>query len=116
MQQFGFNSSAKDSQFRTIDPLGYFDFLALQMHARFVLTDSGGVQEESTYFNVPCLTLRENTERPITITEGTNILVGTDTDKIIHESMEIINGKEKQGRIPELWDDRVSARIVDILK
>ena len=99
-----------------IDPLGYLDFLCLQMNARFLLTDSGGIQEESTFFGVPCLTLRENTERPITVTQGTNTLVGTDPERIIKESLKIISGGGKRGRVPELWDDRVAQRIVRVLR
>ena len=98
-----------------MNPLGYFDFLALEMHARFVLTDSGGIQEETTLFGVPCLTIRENTERPITITEGTNTLVGVESEKIIQASYEILTKGGKRGRVPEYWDDKVSQRIVKIL-
>ena len=97
------------------DPLGYFDFLALEKNARFVLTDSGGVQEETTFFGVPCLTIRPNTERPVTIDEGTNTLVGTDSETIVSESLKIINDKGKRGKIPKYWDDGVSERIVKIL-
>ena len=83
------------------------------MNARFVLTDSGGVQEESTFFGIPCLTLRENTERPVTVTQGTNILVGIDPDRIVKESLDILKGNGKRGKVPELWDGRVAQRIVD---
>lgn len=98
-----------------IDPFGYLDFLKFMSHSKFILTDSGGIQEESTILGIPCLTLRENTERPITITEGTNTLVGCDPTKILEESINIINGNGKKGRMPNLWDGRAAERIVKIL-
>ena len=100
---------------RAIAPLGYLDFLCLLGNAVMVLTDSGGIQEETTALGVPCLTLRENTERPITISQGTNLLVGTDPAKIVAAATEILEGKGKTGRVPELWDGRTGERIVDIL-
>jgi UDP-N-acetylglucosamine 2-epimerase (non-hydrolysing) len=96
-------------------PLGYLDFLALMMQAALVLTDSGGIQEETTALGVPCLTLRENTERPVTITEGTNLLVGTDPAVIKKEVQSILAGSHRVGCIPELWDGRAGERIVEIL-
>lgn len=99
-----------------LEPLGYIDFLNLTMNAKFVLTDSGGIQEETTVLGVPCLTARENTERPITITQGTNVLVGTKTQKIISEAEKILKGKAKKGRRPQYWDGKASARIVKTLK
>lgn len=98
-----------------LDPLGYLDFICLEMHARFVLTDSGGIQEETTVLNVPCLTLRNTTERPITISQGTNILVGNDTERIIEEAFKILEGKRKQGSVYKLWDGRTAKRIVEVL-
>jgi UDP-N-acetylglucosamine 2-epimerase (non-hydrolysing) len=95
-----------------IDPLGYLDFLRLMSSAKIVLTDSGGIQEETTILNVPCLTLRENTERPCTIEMGTNRLVGTDPGMIIEAYRE---GKHKASRIPPLWDGKAAERIVQIL-
>ena len=97
------------------DPLGYLDFLKLEMNAKFILTDSGGIQEESTYFGVPCLTLRENTERPITITEGTNHLVDLNVESIVNNAREIIEGNVKQGKIPKYWDGKTASRIVKVL-
>ncbi len=97
------------------DPLGYLDFLKLEMNAKFILTDSGGIQEESTYFGVPCLTLRENTERPITITEGTNHLVDLNVESIVNSAREIIEGNVKKGKIPEYWDGKTAGRIVKVL-
>ena len=98
-----------------VQPLGYLDFLCLLSHAKLVLTDSGGIQEETTALGVPCLTLRENTERPITISEGTNILVGTDPGKIVAAAQDILAGNRKVGRIPPLWDGKAAERIVEVL-
>jgi UDP-N-acetylglucosamine 2-epimerase (non-hydrolysing) len=100
---------------RLIDPLGYFDFLCLLSNATMVLTDSGGVQEETTALGVPCLTLRDNTERPVTISEGTNILVGTEPDEILAAARGILAGRTKRGCVPRLWDGRAAARIVEVL-
>jgi len=100
---------------RFIPPVGYLDFLCLLDRARLVLTDSGGIQEETTALGVPCLTLRENTERPITLTEGTNQLVGQDTKKIVNAAREVLAGKAKRGKVPALWDGNAAERIVDIL-
>ena len=97
------------------EPLGYLDFLKLEMNAKFILTDSGGIQEESTYFGIPCLTLRENTERPITITEGTNQIVDLNVESIVNSATDIIEGKNKKGKIPKYWDGKTAARIVKIL-
>jgi UDP-N-acetylglucosamine 2-epimerase (non-hydrolysing) len=102
-------------QLRLIPPVGYLDFLCLLSKSALVLTDSGGIQEETTALGVPCLTLRENTERPITITEGTNMLVGTDPAKIVAAARDALAGKGKAGRIPPLWDGHAAERIVDIL-
>jgi UDP-N-acetylglucosamine 2-epimerase (non-hydrolysing) len=100
---------------RTIEPLGYLEFLALQKNAKVVVTDSGGIQEETTYLGTPCLTLRENTERPITVTLGTNVLIGRDWVLLRKHFHEAINGGHKvAGGIP-LWDGKASERIADIL-
>jgi len=98
----------------TIEPLGYLDFLKLMSEARVVITDSGGIQEETTILGVPCLTVRENTERPITLTEGTNMLVGTDTERIISGFRESLNKVVTHSR-PESWDGRAAERVVSIL-
>jgi UDP-N-acetylglucosamine 2-epimerase (non-hydrolysing) len=100
---------------RIIPPVGYLDFLCLLSKASLVLTDSGGIQEETTALGVPCLTLRENTERPITISQGTNLLVGTDPEKIVAAARGVLSGKSKAGRIPPLWDGHAAERIVEIL-
>lgn len=97
------------------EPVGYLDFMKLQMNAQFILTDSGGIQEESTFFGVPCLTLRENTERPITITEGTNLLVPLDSLSIIKFSEEIMAGNVKKGQIPKYWDGKAAERVVKVV-
>jgi len=99
----------------TSGPLGYFQFQKLIKYAAFILTDSGGIQEESTYRQVPCLTLRENTERPSTVTMGTNTLVAFEIDALTTHIEEIENGTYKQGTIPSLWDGGTTARIFEIL-
>lgn len=98
------------------EPLGYLQFLHLNMHARLVLTDSGGLQEETTALGVPCLTLRHNTERPITCTQGTNRLVGNQPQLILQAAHEILTGDKIQGRIPDRWDGHAAERIIEILR
>ncbi|MFZ3263324.1 MAG: UDP-N-acetylglucosamine 2-epimerase (non-hydrolyzing) [Terriglobales bacterium] len=102
-------------QLRILDPLPYVEFLALQSHARVVITDSGGIQEETTYLGVPCLTVRENTERPITVSLGTNVLVGRDPEKLHVELALVMAGKQKKGTIPPLWDGHAGERIAEVL-
>jgi len=99
---------------RLVEPMGYLEFLALTPQAQLILTDSGGLQEESTALGVPCLTLRENTERPITVTEGTNTVVGTSPARIKEEAAKALEGRGKQGRLPELWDGHTAERIADL--
>lgn len=98
-----------------IDPVGYLEFLYLQKNAVCVITDSGGVQEETTYLGVPCLTLRENTERPVTIEIGTNKLIGKNMDLLLSEVESVLQGEGKKGNVPELWDGKAGMRIADIL-
>ena len=98
-----------------LEPLGYLDFLSLINRSAVLLTDSGGIQEETTYLGVPCITIRENTERPITVTEGTNYLVGTDTREIIEIVSLILDGKGKNHKIPKYWDGNTGDRIIKIL-
>ncbi len=100
---------------RITEPIGYLDFVSLMSKSKLVLTDSGGLQEETTALGIPCLTLRENTERPITVTEGTNTIVGTDKNLIINLSKEVIESGGKSGRIPDLWDGKTAVRIADVL-
>ncbi len=102
-------------QFHLIDPLGYLDFLALQQHAAVVLTDSGGVQEETSFLNVPCLTLRENTERPITVEQGTNRLVGQNMQRLRQECAAILAGDAPQAATIPLWDGHAAERIASAL-
>jgi UDP-N-acetylglucosamine 2-epimerase (non-hydrolysing) len=98
-----------------LEPLGYLDFLCIMMNAKFVMTDSGGIQEETTVLGVPCLTLRENTERPITVDQGTNILAGVSSEGIKLSISEVLEGERSSSKIPELWDGKAAQRIVDII-
>jgi UDP-N-acetylglucosamine 2-epimerase (non-hydrolysing) len=98
------------------EPMGYLDFLQLMAEARLVFTDSGGIQEETTALGVTCLTLRENTERPITVLEGTNTIVGSQPEKILLEARKALEGDGISGRTPTLWDGRAASRILDILE
>jgi UDP-N-acetylglucosamine 2-epimerase (non-hydrolysing) len=102
---------------RLIEPLGYLEFLSLFSGARVVLTDSGGLQEETTVLGIPCLTLRENTERPITVEMGTNVIVGTEPQRIVNAAFAALDGapSQKSARVPPLWDGRTADRIVDAL-
>ncbi len=104
---FGLNAS----QLQLLDPLSYLDFLAMQSRAAVVITDSGGIQEETTYLGIPCLTLRENTERPITVSLGTNVLVGRDPNKLRSELSRVLAGNAKIGAVPPLWDGHAGERI-----
>lgn len=101
---------------RLTEPLGYLQFLDLMSGARLVMTDSGGIQEETTVLGVPCLTLRENTERPVTVDVGTNLLLGTDAERLRVEARRVLAGEGKQGSIPEGWDGRASERIAAALR
>lgn len=118
-QEFGldrcFTGGAKARGLWVTEPLGYLELLHLNMHARFIVTDSGGLQEESTVLGVPCITLRDGTERPITAVEGTNRLVGTDPARILGAAEEAISGRWATGRVPDLWDGRAAERIADVL-
>lgn len=98
-----------------VSPLGYLEFLALQRHSTVVITDSGGIQEETTYLGVPCMTLRENTERPVTIEAGTNILIGRNMELLENEVAKILKGEGKRGSVPPLWDGRAAERIASQL-
>ena len=106
----------KPPRLQLCEPLGYLDFLRLMADARLVLTDSGGIQEETTALGVPCLTLRDNTERPVTVSQGTNTLVGSDPATIRAEVRKVFATGGKRGRIPELWDGRAAGRIIDVLE
>ncbi|OFX12877.1 MAG: UDP-N-acetylglucosamine 2-epimerase [Alphaproteobacteria bacterium RIFOXYD12_FULL_60_8] len=108
----GFDSVIDSPRILRLPPLGYLDLLGLMAKAKLVLTDSGGIQEETTALGVPCITLRENTERPITLTEGTNTLVGRDPAAILRAVEDIRTTGGKAGRVPELWDGKAAQRIV----
>ncbi len=116
MKEFGSWDEVRGwKNLRLTEPLGYLDSLCLMAGATLVLTDSGGVQEETTALGVPCLTIRNNTERPVTITEGTNTLVGTSCAKIVGEARKILAGRGKSGRMPKFWDGKAAERIVQCL-
>jgi len=106
---------ADKGQIRLLDPLGYIEFLNLVKKATMVITDSGGLQEETTFLGLPCLTLRPNTERPITVSLGTNTLIGDDLALLKASVRDILEGNYKTGKIPDLWDGRAAARIAEIL-
>lgn len=117
IEKFGFAERVERSGVKLVDPLGYLDFMNLYSGARLILTDSGGLQEETTVIGVPCLTLRENTERPITIEMGTNTLVGTNPDRIKQAAFEILDKPKSESgyRIPPLWDGKAAERICEAL-
>ncbi len=116
LENFGLLQMAKSMKnLKLLPPLGYLDFIQLEKKAKFVITDSGGLQEETTFLGKPCLTVRENTERPITVQIGTNEIIGTDTELLITQSKKILNGQWKKGEIPKYWDGRTAERIVKIL-
>ena len=116
IEKFGLAEKVANSNIRLIEPLGYLDFMRLYSGAKIVLTDSGGLQEETTALSIPCLTLRENTERPITISHGTNHLVGTNPERIERAASEILNQPlTKDKKIPPLWDGHAAERICDTL-
>jgi UDP-N-acetylglucosamine 2-epimerase (non-hydrolysing) len=111
IERFGLGEFVDPARMALLPPQGYLEMLGLMSGASLVLTDSGGLQEETTALGVPCLTLRDNTERPITIEQGTNTLVGRDRTAILNGVTEILNGQGKRGRIPELWDGHAAERI-----
>ena len=116
LSQFGFlHTLEMMDHIKLMDPVGYLDSLKLQKNAKFVMTDSGGLQEETTALGVPCLTLREHTERPETIDIGTNTLVGVCPERIVTEAESVLDGHYKSGRLPELWDGNTAERIVALL-
>jgi len=98
-----------------IEPLGYIDFLQLMANARLVLTDSGGIQEETTVLGIPCVTIRENTERPVTISEGTNVLAGVKKEGIVKAAASVLNGSGRKQQVPERWDGKAAERIVKVV-
>lgn len=112
IDQFGINIE----KLHLLEPLPYIEFLSLQRRAAVVITDSGGIQEETTYLGVPCLTLRSNTERPVTVTMGTNVLIGQDLGRLRSELSNILEGKAKKGALPPLWDGHAAERIAEVLR
>ncbi len=119
IERFGFQKyfsvNKGEAGIRLVEPLGYLDFLHLTMNAKMVLTDSGGIQEETTVLGVPCITMRHNTERPITCVEGTNVIVGNDPDAITEAARAVLQGRYKKGIIPKFWDGMAAGRIVQWL-
>lgn len=115
ISEAGLDSLLADANILVLPPLGYLEMLGLMADARLVLTDSGGIQEETTALGVPCLTMRDNTERPITVEQGTNTVVGTDPAAIRRAHAGIVNGSDKAGRQPELWDGEAASRIAAII-
>jgi UDP-N-acetylglucosamine 2-epimerase (non-hydrolysing) len=115
IEEFGLLEFINGSEIKLLPPMPYMGFIGLVKDASLVLTDSGGLQEETTVLGIPCFTLRENTERPVTIEQGTNILVGTSKSEIISTYDVFKRGGPKKGRIPELWDGKAAERIVSIL-
>jgi len=111
IQEFGLEEKLQAANIHCLGPLGYMEMLGVMANARMVLTDSGGIQEETTALGVPCITLRENTERPITVDQGTNTIVGTDSTAILREVNAVLNEGGKAGRQPELWDGQAAIRI-----
>jgi len=116
IEQFGLQSLLDGDGLLVVPPLGYLDMLGLNAKATMVLTDSGGIQEETTALGVPCITLRDNTERPITVTEGTNTVVGADPTRIRDTVSEILSTGGKQGRVPVMWDGKAAQRIAGELQ
>jgi UDP-N-acetylglucosamine 2-epimerase (non-hydrolysing) len=111
IERFGLGHLINSTRMIMLPPQGYLEMLGLMSNARIVLTDSGGLQEETTALGVPCLTMRENTERPITVEQGTNTMVGRDIEAIRHHAAEVLAGRGKCGRVPEFWDGHTAERI-----
>jgi UDP-N-acetylglucosamine 2-epimerase (non-hydrolysing) len=116
IEQHGLGAVLEAASIICVPPLGYLEMLGLMQAARLVLTDSGGIQEETTALGVPCVTLRENTERPITVEQGTNTVVGSSPEHILAAVDDILRTGGKAGRVPELWDGRASQRIAAVLR
>jgi UDP-N-acetylglucosamine 2-epimerase (non-hydrolysing) len=112
--QAGLELSSRNG-IRFLEPLPYLDFLGLQQRATLVITDSGGIQEETTFLGVPCITVRENTERPVTLEVGTNVLVGRNLQQLRSEAQRILAGERKRGGVPPLWDGHASERIAEVI-
>ncbi len=111
-----FDLQPKSQQFILLEPLGYLDFLALQMHASLVLTDSGGIQEETTFLGIPCLTARANTERPVTLHLGTNELVDSTTESLLNAMQARLSERKRSSNVPPLWDGHTAGRVIQVFK
>ncbi len=116
ISRFGLDTFMTKKDLIVTEPLGYVDFCRLTQKCKFVLTDSGGIQEETTFLQIPCITMRENTERPVTVDVGTNVMTGNDREKILQTVNLIVGGSPKPGRVPDLWDGHAAERIVDVLR
>jgi UDP-N-acetylglucosamine 2-epimerase (non-hydrolysing) len=112
----GYATLAGRGDLRVLPPMGYLDFLHLLSHSRLVLTDSGGLQEETAFLGIHCVTIRENTERPITLAHGTNVLAGTDPARILAAARPALDGRSPSGGAPELWDGKTAPRIVGVFE
>jgi UDP-N-acetylglucosamine 2-epimerase (non-hydrolysing) len=106
---------AQGNRLALLEPVGYLEFLGLQREAKLVVTDSGGIQEETSYLGIPCLTVRKNTERPVTVNVGTNILVGQDMVRLKTEVERILGGEAKKGQVPPLWEGKAGERLAEIV-
>ena len=116
IEKFGLMEIVNKADIHLLPPLGYLEMLGLMKDARLVLTDSGGIQEETTALGIPCITLRENTERPITVTEGTNTIAGQSSDKILNIYRDVMTTGGKAGRVPEFWDGKAAERVTGVIK
>lgn len=116
LEDFGIKNNDNSHKLKIVEPLGYLDFLKLQSQSKCVLTDSGGVQEETTFLQIPCITMRENTERPSTVEIGSNLVIGVDPQVIQDTTLDSVRGNAKVGSIPKLWDGNTAVRIVDIMR
>ncbi len=114
LEHFGLNGKLSE-QVILGDPMGYIEFLGLTRTAALVVTDSGGIQEETTYLGIPCITVRDNTERPVTVEVGTNWLAGTDPTRALELARKVLGGETKKGKIPQFWDGKTAERISQIL-
>jgi UDP-N-acetylglucosamine 2-epimerase (non-hydrolysing) len=116
LNEFGFNEKVKSFKNLILtDPIGYLDFQKLMINAKLVITDSGGIQEETTALKIPCITVRENTERPITVIEGSNEIVGLDMDKLLNLTNKALKNQWKESKIPVFWDGKTSQRVLKVL-
>jgi len=116
VEKFGLSDLLDIPTILQLPPMGYLEMLGLMKDAKVVFTDSGGIQEETTALGVPCITLRNNTERPITVDEGTNTIVGQDPERIFAAFEQVMQSGGKAGRIPQFWDGRASVRIAEAIR